>query len=124
MLPTLLDSIQLPTPTGYRLRPDEVTGDKAYTGLPVRQYLRRRGIKALIPEKALPAGHRRRKKGPHYRFSKETYKERNVIERLFNHLKECRRFATRFEKLADTFLAMITLAFIRFLLRKHFSDTP
>jgi transposase len=46
-----------------------------------------------------------------------------VIERLINHLKECRRFATRFEKLAANFLALVQLAFVRILLKRHFSDT-
>ena len=76
------------------------------------------GIKALIPEKKLPKGRKRR-----HRFNEQTHKERNVIERLFNHLKECRRFATRFEKLAANFLAMVYIAFIRLLIIRHFSDT-
>lgn len=100
-----------------------MVADKAYNGDRVRHYLRKRGIKAMIPEKALPKGHKRRKKGPHYRFEKQTYKERNVIERLINHLKEMRRLATRFEKLAANFLAMVKLAFIKNLLNRYFSDT-
>jgi transposase len=118
-----LGSIRLRTPHGWRCRPQEVVADRAYGAKVHRHYLRSRGIKALIPEKKLPEGRKRRQKGPHPRFSKQTYKERNVIERLFNHLKECRRLATRFEKLADTFLAMIKLAFTRLLLKRHFSDT-
>lgn len=122
-LPDLLDSLIIPTANGYRSRPQEVVADKACTGKPVRKYLRSRGIKALIPEKKLPEGRKRRQKGPHHRFNEQTYKERNVIERLINHLKECRRFATRFEKLAANFLALVQLAFARILLRRHFSDT-
>ena len=38
------------------------------------------------------------------------YKERNQIERLFNRLKNCRRVATRYEKTARNFLAMLQLA--------------
>jgi transposase len=120
----LLDCITIPTTKGYRSRPEEVVADKAYTGKPVRKYLRSRGIKALIPEKNLPEGHKRRQKGPHYRFNEQTYKERNVIERLINQLKECRRFATRFEKLAENFMALVQLAFARILLKRYFSDTP
>lgn len=77
----------------------------------------------MIPEKKLPKGRKRRQKGPHHRFDKQTYKERNVIERLINHLKECRRLATRFEKLDDNFMAMVQLAFARILLKRYFSDT-
>lgn len=76
-----------------------------------------------IPEKLLPKGHKRQKKGPHYRFDEQTYKERNVVERFINHLKETRRLATRFEKLAAHFLAMVKLAFIKNLLSRNFSDT-
>jgi transposase len=122
-LPTLLNHIIIPTSKGYRSRPGEVVADKAYTGKPTRKYLRGRGIKALIPEKKLPKNKKRRQKGPHHRFNEQTYKERNVIERLINHLKECRRFATRFEKLAAQFLALVHLAFIRILLKRYFSDT-
>lgn len=119
-----LENVLIPTASGYRSRPKEVVADKAYTGKPVRKYLRSRGIKALIPEKKLPKGHKRRQKGPHHRFNEVTYKQRNVIERLINRLKECRRFATRFEKLAESFLALVQLAFARILLKKYFSDTP
>ena len=122
-LPNAMDSVFIPTSSGFRTRPKEVVADKAYTGKPCRQYLRSRGIKALIPEKKLPKGRKRRQKGPHHRFNEQTYKERNVIERLINHLKECRRFATRFEKLAANFLALVHLAFVRILLKRHFSDT-
>jgi len=122
-LPEVLDGVYIRVPGGWRCRPAEVVADKAYNGKAVRGYLRRRGIKALIPEIALAKGNQRRKKGPHYRFNAETYKERNVVERLINHLKEMRRFATRFEKLATHFLAMVKLAFIHRILKQSFSDT-
>jgi transposase len=38
------------------------------------------------------------------------YRERNQIERLFNRLKNCRRVATRYEKTARNYLAMLQLA--------------
>jgi transposase len=122
-LAPVLDGFEIPVRHGRRNRPKEVVADKAYNGNRVRHYLKNRGIRAMIPEKSLPKGHQRRKKGPHYRFNKSTYKERNVVERLINHLKEMRRFATRFEKLAANFLAMVKLAFIKLLLNKCFSDT-
>jgi len=52
-----------------------------------------------------------------HRFSPTLYRERNRVERFFNRLKHCRRVATRYEKLAATFLAMIKLAAIRLWLR-------
>jgi transposase len=118
-----MDGVYIPVHQGLRNRPKEVVADKAYNGARVRTYLKKRGIQALIPEKALPKDHKRRKKGPHCRFNKQTYKERNVIERLINHLKEMRRLATRFEKLAANFIAMVKLGFVKNLLNKYFSDT-
>ena len=45
-------------------------------------------------------------------FDREAYRERNVIERLINRLKQWRRIATRYEKRAANYLAMLTLAAI------------
>jgi transposase len=46
-------------------------------------------------------------------FDKETYRRRNAVERCMGWLKENRRLATRHEKLAVNFLAMVKLAMIR-----------
>jgi transposase len=56
-------------------------------------------------------------------FSKRLYRERNLIERFFSRLKHFRRVATRYDKLADNFLAMIQLASIRLWLRDYESTT-
>jgi len=45
-------------------------------------------------------------------FSKRAYKGRNVIERCFCRLKDFRRVATRYDKLARNFLAAVHLAAI------------
>jgi transposase len=120
----LLQKVSMPQKRGRsRNRPVQLVADKGYDAHRIRCYLRKRGIQAVIPEKQLPEGRKRRKKGPHYKFDKDIYKERNVIERLFNGLKECRRVATRFEKLPQRFLAMLQLACSRLLLKKYFSDT-
>jgi transposase len=37
----------------------------------------------------------------------------NRIERFFNRIKQCRRIATRYDKLAENFLAFVKLAAIR-----------
>lgn len=89
-----------------RLRPERIAADKGYTGWRIRRALRRRGIGAVIPR--LRSEHRRG-----VRFDRAAYRERNVIERTINRLKQNRGLATRFEKLADTFHAMVTLAIIR-----------
>ena len=46
-------------------------------------------------------------------FSKVPYRERNLVERFFSKLKHVRRIATRYDKLAENFLAMVQLASIR-----------
>ena len=52
-------------------------------------------------------------------FSKTLYKERNRVERFFNKIKHFRRIATRFEKHAQNYLAMIKLASIRIWIRHN-----
>ena len=46
-------------------------------------------------------------------FSKTLYRERNQIERFFGKLKHFRRIATRYDKLAENFLAIVKLASMR-----------
>ncbi len=88
-----------------RLRPARVAGDKGYTGRTIRAYLRRRGIGAVIPR--LRTEPRRG-----VRFDRAAYRERNVVERTVNRLKRHRAIATRYEKLEETYHALLTLAAI------------
>ena len=88
-----------------RLRPRTVVGDKGYTGRPVRDYLRRHGIGAVIPQLET-------EKVPRL-MDWDLYRERNVVERLVGRLKEYRRIATRYDKLAESYLAFVQLAAIR-----------
>ena len=52
-------------------------------------------------------------------FSTWLYRERNLIERFFSKLKHFRRVATRYDKLAENFLAMVQLASMRLWLRVY-----
>jgi transposase len=52
-------------------------------------------------------------------FSRYLYRARNLIERFFNKLKQCRRVATRYGRLAANYLAFIKLASIRISLRAN-----
>lgn len=88
-----------------RVRPDRVAADKAYTGHPIRTYLRQRGIGTVIPRRSNES-----RQGT--RFDRQAYRERNRIERTLNRLKQLRRIATRYEKRAENYLAMLTLASI------------
>jgi transposase len=87
-----------------RVRPERVVGDKGYSSRKVRRYLRQRGIRPVIA---------RRDDEPAQRtFDRERYRARNRVERLINRLKQYRRVATRYEKLAANYLAMVTIAAI------------
>ena len=88
-----------------RLRPRTIVGDRGYTGGPVRDFLRRRGIAAVIPQL-------RTEKRPRL-MDWDLYRERNVVERLVGRLKEHRRIATRYDKLPASYLAFLQLAAIR-----------
>jgi transposase len=88
-----------------RLRPKRVVGDKGYSSGKIRSYLRRRGIRYSIARKD-----NERHRG---KFDKSIYRQRNQVERCFNRLKQFRRIATRYEKNAANYLAMLTLASIK-----------
>jgi transposase len=86
-----------------RLRPDRVAGDKGYSSRTIRRYLHRRGIGVVIA---------RQKRERRVRFDTAAYRKRNVVERLIGRLKQFRRVATRYEKRAVNYLAMLTIAAI------------
>lgn len=96
----LVDAVKI----GRRRRPKRVAGDRGYSYPFVRRMPRARRIVPLIPT--------RRDQTADPGFDREGYKRRNIIERLIGWLKECRRLCTRHEKLADSCLAMVKLAFI------------
>ena len=87
-----------------RRRPEAVAGDKAYSFPHIRAWLSKRGIEAVIPNRSNQA---------RTRISKRKYRGRNVVERCIGWLKWCRRVATRYEKLAESYLAMVKLAIIQ-----------
>jgi transposase len=106
-----------------RSRLERLVADRGYDARHIRRYLRRRGIRAVIPERRVGKGRKRRRRGRPPVFDKKLYAKRNVIERMIGWLKEHRRVATRFEKKAVHFLAMIKLAFIRRYLKTCLSHT-
>jgi len=116
-LQTVLEAIAVPQPVGRpRKRPARLAGDKAYSFPSVREWLRAHGIEPIIPIRS-------NQKKQHGAFDKQSYRRRCVIEQCVGWLKECRRIATRFEKLAVSFLAMFKLAMIQRYLKIAFSDT-
>lgn len=87
-----------------RLRPKRLVGDKGYSSRKNRGYLRRRGIRITIARRA-----DERRRGS---FDKALYRNRNLVERCINKMKQFRRVATRYEKLAENYLAMLHIAAI------------
>ena len=81
-----------------------MVGDKGYSSNRSRSYLRKRGIGAVIARK----DNEPRAEA----FDKEAYRQRNLVERLINRLKQFRRVATRYEKRAINYRAMLTIAAI------------
>ena len=104
--------------------PKRLIADRGYDARRIRAWLRQRRIRAVIPERRLAAGKKRRRRGRPPVLQADQYRRRNQVERLVGWLKEHRSLATRFDKLASSFLAMIKLACIRRLLRAAFPNTP
>jgi len=75
--------------------------DKGYDSNPIRDYLVQQDIVPVRPPKS-------NRTAP-LAYDKEVYRLREKVERFFNHLKQFRRIATRYEKLSQTFLAFIHL---------------
>ncbi len=77
-----------------------------------RRALRRRGIAHSIPEKRDQRAHRRTRGsagGRPPKFDRDRYKQRNVVERCFNRLKQFRALATRYAKRAAYYRATLLL---------------
>ena len=107
-LQELLDSTEL---SGFesdeQIFPAKLAGDKGYRAEWIDDWLLEQGIAPVIPSKknedrdsrAIP-------------FDKGLYRRRCIIEQLIGWLKECRRVATRYEKLARNYLSMVKLSMI------------
>jgi transposase len=81
---------------------DQLIADKAYDTNALRSLLANVGITAVIPST-------RRRKQP-IPYDAAAYRQRNLIERMFGRLKDFRRIATRYDKLARNFLAATLIA--------------
>ena len=109
----VLQHVRIRLPVGRpRTRPDAVAADKAYSSRANRSYLRKRNIKAVIPEKKDQAANRKKKGsrgGRPVGHDAGLYKERNTVERLINKLKAWRGIATRYDKTPESYLAGLHL---------------
>jgi transposase len=84
------------------LAAEVVIADKGYDANYIVEAIRQKGAEAVIP----PRRHRLALRG----YDEYLYKERNLIERMFNQLKNFRRISTRYDKTALSFLSFLHLA--------------
>jgi transposase len=93
-----------------RLKPGSMLlADRAYDADWIRELAMKNGAWANIPPKS--------NRTDPICFSPHLYRARNRVERFFNRIKQCRRVATRYDKLAANYLAFVQLASIRLWLR-------
>lgn len=81
-----------------KLRPRRIVGDKGYSYARIRKWARSHHMRITIPRRK-----NQHRGGP---FDKAIYRQRNLVERLFSRMKQFRRLATRYDKLADTYRVM------------------
>jgi transposase len=83
-------------------QPEQVITDKGYDSEAFVRLIAASGAQAVIPSRKTNREQRA--------YDEESYRERHLIECFFNRLKQFRRIATRYEKLACNFLSIINLA--------------
>ena len=79
-----------------------VLAEKGYDADYVVKAAQSRGAEVVIPSKS--------NRNTPRSFDRDLYKERNLIQRVFNTIKHFRRVATRYDKTASAYLAFVTLA--------------
>ena len=87
--------------------PEDATllGDKGYDSNAIREAAAARNVWANIPNRS--------NRKQHFAFSPWLYKQRNLVERFFNRIKQFRGIATRYDKDPANFLAAIKLICVR-----------
>ena len=83
---------------------EAVLADKGYDADYIVEAVREMGAEAVIP----PRSHRRTPRD----YDKYLYRERNNIERMYGKLKHFRRVATRYDKLASSYMSFVLVAAI------------
>lgn len=116
----LLNQVRIPgKPRRPRKRSRWLLADKGYDAEHLRHYCDRYRIQPLIPLRAMP---RKLRPGLPRLFDRPKYRLRNIIKRMFGWLKKNRRIGTRYDKLAKSYAAMVTLACSLRCIRQYFSQ--
>lgn len=111
-LEALLDGIRVKRVDGGRprKRPERLIADKGYDFPTCRKLLKRRGIAHTIPERRDRRERRSKRPGRPPSFERCIYARRNAVERCVNRLKQWRSVATRYEKRALNYRAVVVIA--------------
>ena len=127
----VLAGVRVARPEGSRgrprKRPERLIADKGYSYPSCWALLRRRGIPYTIPERRDQRERRSRRPGrPPAGFDDTaTYlREAQRVREVYNRLKQWRGVATRYEKRAANYRAMVVIAALRIWLSCEPSDTP
>lgn len=86
--------------------PQAIAGDKGYSSGAVRERIAAAGWAPVIPHRSNELARNNAE------FDRDLYRRRNAVERCIGRLKEFRRVATRYEKLATSLRARLDLAFV------------
>jgi transposase len=118
MFTQVIEAVEFPRrgPGRPRRRPARVLADKGYSSRAIRESLRARQIPATIPERSDQKANRARRGSRGGRppaFDPLAYRRRNIVERCFAQLKQYRAIATRYDKTALSYQAMIDLATLK-----------
>jgi transposase len=111
-----MEKVRPPRWTGWPLK---VAGDKGYGYPHIREWLEHRIIEQVTPQRSDQV-----KREGRLRLDCRVYKKRAQVEQSGGWIKENRRVGTRYDKLATSFQAFITLAIIRRYLRIMAPDDP
>lgn len=95
----------IPLLSELKIADSNILTDKAYGTVDIRNYISERGASYVIPRQKANA------KEP-WKYDTWLYKERHLIECFFNKIKAFRRVATRYDKLASSFLAFVYIVSI------------
>lgn len=114
----LLDVIGVQRKNGLMKRHGKaVLANKGYSSKQIRNRLKSNGIKVISSHKSNEKAISDRRT----RFNSETYRRWNIVERSFGSLKENCRIATRYEKMARTYLSMMKLGCTRLFFMRLFN---